>query len=53
MWKIEVLCDVVLMIENGNIKFYVYRVVFVVSSEYFYKFYMGILLLRYYREIIL
>lgn len=53
MCDFEVLCDVVLLIEDGSIKFYVYRSVLVVSSLYFYEFYIGIFFFRYMREIIL
>ena len=53
MRKTEVLCDVVLMTENGNTKFYAHRAVLAASSAYFYKLYTGTSLSRYNRETIL
>ena len=50
MRKSEVLCDVVLMTEKGNTKFYAHRSVLAASSSYFYNLYTGTYLSRYTRE---
>lgn len=49
----EVLCDVVLMTEEGSTKFYAHRSVLAASSSYFYELYTGTFLSRYTRETIL
>lgn len=53
MRESEVLCDVVLMTEDGNTKFYAHRAVLAASSTYFYKLYTGTSLSRYNRETVL
>jgi len=50
MRKSEVLCDVVLMTDKGNTKFYAHRSVLAASSWYFYNLYTGTYLSRYTRE---
>lgn len=49
----EVLCDVVLLTEDGRTKFYAHRSVLAASSSYFYDLYTGTSLSRYTRETIL
>lgn len=49
----EVLCDVVLLTEEGNTKFYAHRSVLAASSSYFYDLYTGTSLSRYTRETVL
>lgn len=49
----EVLCDVVLLTEEGSTKFYAHRSVLAASSSYFYGLYTGTSLSRYTRETIL
>ena len=49
----EVLCDVVLLTEDGSTKFYAHRSVLAASSSYFYELYTGTSLSRYTRETIL
>ena len=53
MRKSEVLCDVVLMTEKGNTKFYAHRSVLAASSSYFYNLYTGTYLSRYTRETVI
>ena len=49
----EVLCDVVLMTEEGSTKFYAHRSVLAASCSYFYDLYTGTSLSRYTRETVL
>lgn len=53
MRKSEVLCDVVLLTEHGNTKFYTHRSVLAASSSYFYNLYTGTYLSRYTRETVI
>ncbi|XP_015748439.1 PREDICTED: kelch-like protein 20 [Acropora digitifera] len=49
----QVLCDVVLLTEKGNDKFYAHRSVLAASSSYFYNLYTGSCLSRFTRETII
>lgn len=49
----QVLCDVVLLTDKGNAKFYAHRSVLAASSSYFYNLYTGSCLSRFTRETII
>ena len=53
MRKSEVLCDVVLLTEKGNTKFYAHRSVLAASSLHFYNLYTGTYLSRFTRETVI